>query len=494
MNLVEDITDLLRVAFGRGLLSEMTPRGALRLGRSYARGRRDTFVTVGTAAVNEPYAVAVTDEERSWTRAELHQAAIALSMWLRSEGIQRRQRVAVVLENRAEWFVAMAALMDLGAVPLPMSAKLPAAELDRRLERAGCTYAIGRDLQVDSAAWQAALATQPARPGLLNWSWGQGEVMLHTSGTTGRSKGASISTSGARLGTPFRYIEAFDLRRGDRLYTPCPLYHGAPILLTGLSMICGVEVVTTRTFEPERLRECTHAFLVPTLMERLADLEMDLPQMRGLISGGALLRADTKRRLLHAYGPVLYDFYGATELGVVSVASPDDLRLKPHGVGRPLRGVEVKLAPDGELFVRSDMLTAYEGVDEDSPFAGWASAGDVARIEDDGTLVIVDRKKDMVCSGGVNLFPAEIEERVEEHPRVREAACAGRPDDTWGESLHCWFVGEATPDQLRAFCKERMAPYEVPKSFTRIGAVPRSPEGKVLRRALTSASSGPTTG
>ncbi len=433
-----------------------------------------------------PDAPCVTDERGTWTRQDVHRAAIALSTWLRDQGIRSGQRVAIVLDNRAEWFVAMAALLDLGAIPLPMSPKLPTAELERRLDAAGCHFAIGRDLEVGGPEWSSALATRPRRRGLFPLSWGKGAVMLHTSGTTGRSRGASISTSQTRLGTPFRYIEAFNLSHDSSLYTPCPLYHGAPLLLTGLCMICGLHVVTTSSFQPERLKEVTHAFLVPTLLERLLRSDIVLPNIRALISGGAQLRPETKRRLLDRFGPVLYDFYGATELGVVSVASPEDLRRKPHGVGRPLRGVEVKLAPDGELFVRSDVLTPYEGEEPTSPYSGWASAGDIARIESDGTLVIVDRKKDMVCSGGVNLFPAEIEERIEEHPLVTEAACAGREDPEWGEALHAWYVGEVEADELLAFCKEQLAPWQVPKRFTKVESIPRSPEGKVLRRQLES--------
>ena len=477
MRLAEDIADVLTVAFGHGVLSEMTPRGWLRLVRSYLRGRRDAFTTLATAAANDPHGVAVVDDERTWTKRQLHEASIRLAAWLHTYG--HTDRVGVVLENSGRWFVAMAALLELGATPLPMSPKLPPAERDRRLTRAGASFALTEDFD-----WSVLENGAPRRTGLLRNRWGKGEVMLHTSGTTGRSKGARIRTSGARMGTPFRYLQAFDLRHGDRLYTPCPLYHGAPVLLTGLSLICGAEIVVSRKFNAQALRECTHAFLVPTLMQRLLESEVDLPHMRALISGGALLRAETKRKLLYRFGPVLYDFYGATELGVVTVASPADLRHKPYGVGKPIRGVEVRLGPDGELFARSDMLTPYEGVEPTSRFPGWGSAGDIARIETDGTVVIVDRKKDVVVSGGVNLFPAEVEERLEEHSDVREAACAGRPDETFGEALHAWYVGGVEPDDLRAWCRERMAPYEIPRRVTRVDAIPRSPEGKVLRRQL----------
>ena len=198
---------------------------------------------------------------------------------------------------------------------------------------------------------------------------------------------------------------------------------------------------------------------------------------------------------------MVYDFYGATELGVVSVAGPQDLRQDPRTVGRPMRGVEVLLADDagrtvargepGELFVRSDMLSSYEGEASGSDplrAAGWSSAGDVAIQDASGLLRIVDRRKDLIVTGGVNVFPAEVERIVERHPQVRECAVTGVADPDWGEAVAAFVVLEpgAALDRsaLRAFCKERMNKAMVPKSFTALAEIPRCAAGKVLRREL----------
>jgi fatty-acyl-CoA synthase len=336
------------------------------------------------------------------------------------------------------------------------------------------------------------------------------DVVMHTSGTTtGRSKSTPLHMSKAGLDTALRMMEGFDVDPDITLFTPCPLYHAAPMLLTGLCMSVGGHTVLANQFTDDALESMllhgsTHAFLVPTLLERLSRQPPPMlarvrrSPMRAMISGGSALRSNLKNILLDALGPVLYDFYGATEMGIVSIASPGDLATAPDSVGRILRGVEAMVVDDGgqrlpsgavgELFVRSDTMTN----DSDSLVPGWVSAGDVARIQD-GRLFIVDRKRDVVISGGVNLFPVDIELALECHPSVREAAAFGLPDPEWGEALHTVVViepgHELDVEALRAHCKTQLAHYAIPKSFRQVDSLPRSPTGKVLRRMLRDQSS-----
>ena len=519
--LLRDGWDMMRVSFRARLWSGVRPRGSLRLLRALARGRRDLFLALAKYAVERPDQLAVRDDRRRWTYAELHDQSLRLAGALRARGLERRQRVGIVARNRGEFFLGMAAAFHLGCIAAPMSPHAPVLKTREKLAGAGLSALLVERELADASplpeplvfgtkAWREALRHAPATPA-RGWLWFDEEpdMMLYTSGTTGRSKGARINMRSASIVTPFRYLGGFDLRRGDRFFTSCPLYHAAPMLLSGLSLAIGAAVDVTERFDAETairtiVRDgVTHAFLVPTLIERLlrspyAERLRD-GRFRALVSGGAALPAELKRRALEVLGPKLYDFYGATELGIVSIAGPGDLAAHPESVGRPLPGLELRFVGDdgrdvpegrpGELFVRSDMISPYEGVEARSPLEaeGWASAGDVAQLVD-GYLRIVDRKKDMIVSGGANVFPAEVEQVVRAHPTVRDVAVVGLPDPEWGEAVTAFVVledGQALdPDTLRAHCKQRLNRVEVPKSFRPIAELPRNPTGKLLRREL----------
>lgn len=319
-------------------------------------------------------------------------------------------------------------------------------------------------------------------------------MVLHTSGTSGRSKGAQVSTADARLWTGAQYIDAFDMGPGDTLLTPCPLYHAAPMLLSGLALLVGAELhVTDAMPTVSTLAQVTHVFAVPTLLGRLArDPQVATlrdTRLRALISGGGPCRAALKTQLTRQIGPVVYDFYGATELGVVSVGRPGH---PPHSVGHPLPGVALRFEggpspTEGELWVRSDAVSrGFEGVqDQGLALEGWRTAGDWAALED-GALVLKARRSDVVVTGGVNVFPAEVEQALEAHPAVRQAVVVGLDDAEWGQAVHAAVVLEAGhhPADWRAWMKARVPASHVPKSVTVLASIPTGSTGKVLRRAV----------
>ncbi|MCK6506708.1 AMP-binding protein [Myxococcota bacterium] len=523
--IVEDGLDMARAGVRQELWRSLRPGGTAATALALAQGRRDLYLMLHKHARTRPDAVAVRDEERVLTWAQLQDEATAVAGGLAALGVRPRQRVALVLENRVEHVVAMAAALHLGAVPAPMSPHGGEQALVQRLStgrfalavvEAELVAAARRGLAPDrvlsmQGGWARLAAWAPLRAPLLRSRRARGEpdLVLFTSGTTGGSKGARIDMQRARLGTPFRLLTAFGLGRGDRLFTACPVYHAAPTLLTGLSMLAGAELVLARRFEPadfaDQVRRLgiTHAFAVPTMLGRLA-ASPSLDRLRGsslraLISGGAALRPDLKTRILAGAGPILYDFYGATELGVVSVAGPADLAAHPGSVGRVLRGVEVRLVDPagrpvprgeaGELYVRSDLTSGYEGVDPDLPpgLEGWASAGDLARFEGD-QLCIVGRVREVIVTGGVNVFPGEIEAVLGRHPAVAEVAVAGLPDADWGEAVTAFVVlapGQALePEALRAWARPLLGKAQLPKRVVLRQALPIGATGKVLRRAL----------
>lgn len=518
MNLGHDARVLVNLLRG-GALRDASPRGAARLIRRLWQGRRDLYLAAEVHALQRPSAIAVRDERRALTWRELDDAAAALAGWMLARGIGPGAPVALHLSNRVEFFVVAAACARLGAVPMPASPSVPPELAAARLRDTGAVLAFVEPPLLDAtrgtpvvlmdgdATGATSFADARARPFTSSHRADGPDLVLFTSGTTGRSKGTRITTRRAGPLTAFRYLDAFDLSPDAVLFTPCPLYHAAPLVLAGLTLTVGGTVVVAPRFdapvEQLRLAGATHTFLVPTLTERLSRASDEALEhlrrgpLRALLSGGAACRPALKRRILDRLGPVLYDFYGATELGIVSIAGPAELAWDPATIGRILPGVEARLVDDdgrvvppgepGLLQVRADSVS--DGY-LDEPVHGahrWHTAGDICRIRD-GLLYVVDRKRDVVISGGVNLFPVDVEEVLEAHPSVREAAAVGVPDPEWGEALLAFVVLEDgaafEAEALDRHCRAKLARVAVPKAIRRIDVIPRSATGKVLRRTL----------
>jgi fatty-acyl-CoA synthase len=228
----------------------------------------------------------------------------------------------------------------------------------------------------------------------------------------------------------------------------------------------------------------------------------DPSSLRGLLSGAAPLPTETARRDEEAFGPILYNFYGATETGMVTLALPGEHTARPGTIGRKLDGNDIRLLDDagnevppgqpGELYVKSTMIVpGYHKNREASQAAtrdGYFSVGDVARVDADGYYYLADRKSDMVISAGVNIYPQEIEQLLYTHPAVADVAVIGVPDAEWGESLKAFVVARegarVDVDDLRAFCRRGLADYKCPRVFEVIDELPRNPTGKVLKREL----------
>jgi fatty-acyl-CoA synthase len=228
----------------------------------------------------------------------------------------------------------------------------------------------------------------------------------------------------------------------------------------------------------------------------------DTSSLRAIFSGGAPLPAGLALDVMNVLGDKLYNFYGATETGLVTLASPHDLRRSPGTIGRVLPGNEVRLVDErgrdapvgevGELFVRSPLLVEGYHADPEATRAsmleGYFSVGDLARRDARGCYFIEGRKRDMVISGGVNVYPAEVEAALDSHPAVAEAAVVGVPDREWGELVRAFVAlrpgAECDASALKAHCRERLAGPKVPREIVFLPALPRNPTGKVLKREL----------
>jgi fatty-acyl-CoA synthase len=228
----------------------------------------------------------------------------------------------------------------------------------------------------------------------------------------------------------------------------------------------------------------------------------DARSLRWIMSAAAPLTTDAARRWTEQFGPTLWNFYGATETGLVTLAGPGDHLSRPGTIGRALRGNEIRLLDDtghdvaqgqiGELYARnSTMITGYHANEEatkSSQKDGFFSVGDMGRIDADGYYYLESRKHDMVISGGVNIYPREIEDHLNTHPAVLECAVIGFPDAEWGESLRAFVVlrdGQAiTANEVIDYCRQGLADYKRPRKVTFLAELPRNPTGKVLKREL----------
>ncbi len=339
-----------------------------------------------------------------------------------------------------------------------------------------------------------------------------GATMIYTSGTTGKPKGALRTSTDP--GLVMALLQELRLRPGDEVHiTSGPLYHSGPLAWAVLTHTLGGSIVLLRHFDAERwidlVREhrVTNTFSAPTQLKRIVSLpdevlaRADLSSMRSLVANAAPVPYALKQEVIAKLGDgFLFEVYGSTELGVDAILPPEDQLRKPGSCGRPYGTVQVKIVgPDGrelphgepgELFIRSTLaLDGYHRTAEPiSDLDGWKSVGDIAYVDDEGYVYICDRKNDMIISGGMNIYPAEIEAVLHAHPDVMDAAVFGVPSDEWGESVHAVIQPKAGHtielDALEAHAAEHLAGYKRPRSWEVRDELPRTESGKLLKRLL----------
>jgi acyl-CoA synthetase (AMP-forming)/AMP-acid ligase II len=311
-------------------------------------------------------------------------------------------------------------------------------------------------------------------------------------------------------------LALYKMRPDDVYITTGPLYHSGPGGFLAIAQMLGNTAILQRAFDAEdwlRLFDkyrVTTTFSAPTPIRRITQLPEDVlaryrrDSMRVMIANAAPWSYALKLAYLELFPEdSLFEVYGSTELGVNTIMTPEFQRSKPGSCGRPAPGVEIRLYAEdgsvvdrpnepGELFVRSaSVFSTYHKAHEkflEEQREGWQTVGDIAYYDEDGFYYICDRKKDMIISGGVNIYPAEIEHELEHHPDIMEVAVFGVPSEEWGESVHAVIVkrsGSALDeDAVQAFAREHLAGYKVPRSVSFVDEIPKTGSGKVLKRDL----------
>ena len=342
--------------------------------------------------------------------------------------------------------------------------------------------------------------------------------MLYTSGTTGRPKGIrrDAPTPAQVDATQAKMRRVVGAEPGMRALVSAPLYHSAPngyvVAVAGqpdATLVLAPRFDAEETLALIERHRLTHAYLVPTMYVRLLRLpddvkrRHDLRSMRFVASTGSPCPGEVKRAMIDWWGPVIHEAYGSSELGYMTLLDSADALRKPGSAGRPLEGVSIRILDDagcelprgaaGRIFVRPDAFVDFSYAHNDAArrameVDGHLTMGDVGTLDDDGFLFIVDRAADMVISGGVNIYPAEIEALLQTMPGVADCAVFGIPDAEFGEGLaaavQCVPGAALTGDDVKAWLKRRIAGYKVPSVVSFHAALPREDTGKIFKRLL----------
>jgi 2-furoate---CoA ligase len=466
------------------------------------------------AAARWPEREAVVEPGRvRLTYAELLDRAARLAGGLAQLGLSRGDRLAAVLDNRAENVELYWAAQWLGAVYVPLSWRLSDADLDYCIGDAGArlvAHVDGDEVTIGDASFADLLRAGP-QPGALDSDEREPSLMLYTSGTTGRPKGVPRSHRADRAGGLSQALQ-HGLAFGDRTLGVMPLYHTMGLHSAVAMTLVGGCFVSQARWNVERAlaliaeERLTSLYLAPTLFHDLVTHADRRLTIDAAAYAGAAMTSALVGRCVDTFTPRSFvNHYGSTEIYTFSVHR--DQAAKPGCAGRASVNARLRLVaaddaaqPDdvvapgeeGQIICRMDSDEAFTGywrrpdADAKAIRSGWYFTGDVGRTDEDGDLWIVGRVDDMIISGGENIHPLEVEDALARHPNVLEAAVVGAPDDRWGRRVVAYVVAPGTTaDELDAHCLgSPLARFKRPREYHFVDELPKSASGKILRRKL----------
>jgi long-chain acyl-CoA synthetase len=495
-------------------------------------------------AQNDPDPLALVDPTgKEWSRGELLASANRIAHGLRALGLEKGDCVALVLPNCAEFIAINLAVTQIGLYMTPINNHLTGPEIAYIVKDCGAKVFFGAEpfAEASRAAREEpdfptqdcfAVGSVPGfrpfselaegQPTTLPEDRSAGQVMNYTSGTTGKPKGvrrplAPLSPDlVSSLMTGF--LSMFDLTAEDDNVHICgsPLYHTAVLVFSTSSLHFGHAMALMDKWRPEDMLrlidryKVTHSHMVPTQFHRLLALpketrdRYDVSSLRAMVHAAAPCPVETKWQMLEWWGDSIYEYYAATE-GGGTLCKPQEWRKYPGTVGKAWPSADIKIFDDdGNELGAGQLGTVYmllgqanfEYKDDarktrDNRIGNYFTVGDIGELNEEGFLFLRDRKNDMIISGGANIYPAEIESEMIQHPRIADVAVFGIPHDDWGEEVKSVVElvegtprDDATRDDIFEFLKPRLAKMKTPRSIDFIDEMPRDPNGKLYKRKL----------
>ncbi|MEZ5559437.1 MAG: AMP-binding protein [Pseudomonadales bacterium] len=457
---------------------------------------------------------------------ELGSLMLKGARFLRRQGLQTGDGLVLLAENHADTLLLFWAAQLAGLYYTPISAQFQAREVRHILEDCDARLLVCSDAQAEKAvdapqalrlsleSWRQTIAAEPET---LIADAAEGAEMLYSSGTTGKPKGVRASTPGAALGSVSelfrRRLTLHQIDASARYLSTAPLYHSAPLRYNAMMHRSGATSVIMPRFDAagslaliERYR-ISHSQWVPTMFVRLLRLPQeirhrhDLSSHRVAVHAAAPCPVHVKRQMLEWWGPILHEYYSGTEGNGQTAISPQEWLEHPGSVGRPILGelhildddgAEVPAGRPGRVFFAGGPRFEYYKDPAKTAAAydahGWSTLGDIGYVDAEGYLYLTDRASHMIISGGVNIYPREVEDVLLEHPAVQDAAVFGIPDEEFGEAVKAAVElvpgAAANETELISHCRARLAHLKCPKSVDFHDALPRHQTGKLYKERL----------
>ena len=532
---------LVRTLIRSGFLGSLRVDRYIRMGLNLRRhGGASPVSGIGLAAARDPDGIALIDEAGQLTWRELDARCDALAVGLRDAAGTSVATVAILCRNHRGLVEALAATSRLGADAVLLNTGFAAPQLADVLEREHADVLIA-DEEFDAVVAPAAQRLPSMRlihawtegdssprgatvDGLIDANIGSrpgrppraGRIVLLTSGTTGMPKGARRggSTDVASLAA---MLDRIPWRAGESIVIAAPAFHAWGFGQVAIAATMSCTMIMRRRFDPEATLElvrdhrATGLAVVPVMLERITDLpdevldDHPMPTLRFATASGSRMRSDALVAFLDRYGDVVYNSYNATEAGLITTATPADLRVAPDTAGRPLTGTSVRILDDddrevpvgevGRIVVANNSgFDGYTSSDTKAFSDGHMVSGDVGRFDENGLLFVVGRDDEMIVSGGENVYPLEVEQAIDALDEVLEVAVTGVDDDRFGQRLVAHVVraprAQIGADDIREHVRDQLAGFKVPRDVYFLDELPRNATGKILKREL---GAGPST-